>query len=179
MYQLQRHKNFLSPWCHKIYTYIYIYIYTHLDLYIIYLYINKVVRYTQVYNTDVSIHEVHMNWFASGFPRALRDILTGLRNWYTGVKPPSQIDGLQEHISGSRGLSLSTQGAPPPSAPTEKWKSGALCGPDTVTRHAGGRTGAGTQASSPQAQFIIWNFLPQRYSWLSFLRKVLAFPPEL
>lgn len=31
----------------------------------------------------------------------------------------------------------------------------------------------------PHKQSIIWNFLPQRYSWLSFRRKVLAFPPEL
>ena len=110
---------------------------------------------------------------------ALRDIPTALRNRYTGVKPPSQIYGLQEHGSGSRGLSLFTQAAPHPSAPKEKRKSGALCGPDAVTRHVGGRNGAGTQASSPQAQFIIWNFLPQRYSWLSFLSKVLAFLPEL
>lgn len=154
IHQLQRHKNFLSPCCHKIYTYIYIH------LYIIYLNIYNVVRYIQVYNTDVSIHEAHMNWFASGFPTALSDIPTGLRNRYTGVKPPSQIYGLQEHGSGSRGLSLSTQAAPHPSAPTEKRKSGGLRGPDAVTWHVGGRTGAGTQASS-QAVYHLELFTPK------------------
>lgn len=92
---------------------------------------------------------------------AFRDIPTALRNRYTGVKSPSQIFSLQEHGSGSRGLSLSTQAAPHPSAPAEKRKSGALRGPDAVTRHVSGRTRAGTQASSPQAVYHLELFTPK------------------